>query len=142
MIITRGSEVLLVRRHNVHGTGTWSTPGGHVDFGESPEQCAAREALEETGVHIAEVRFRALTNDVFREQGRHYITLWFESRYVSGEAVVAAPDEISQIGWFPWASLPTPLFLCFENLLAGNCYPRPANPPLHRPASPAAERQR
>ncbi|HKQ98328.1 MAG TPA: NUDIX domain-containing protein [Candidatus Polarisedimenticolia bacterium] len=128
VIVTRGGEVLLVRRRNVHGDGTWSTPGGHIDFGETPEECAAREVFEETGVTIADIAFRAMTSDVFHAQGRHYVTLWFDARHVSGEGIVEAPEEIAEVGWFTWNALPAPLFLCFENLLAGRCYPRPAHP--------------
>jgi 8-oxo-dGTP diphosphatase len=65
--ITKGERVLLLRRKYVHGAGSWSTPGGHLEFGESPEECAIREAKEETGVDITDVKFRAITNDVLEE---------------------------------------------------------------------------
>jgi hypothetical protein len=45
IIITKGNQVLLLRRHNAHGAGSWSTPGGHLDFGESPEACAIRSII-------------------------------------------------------------------------------------------------
>lgn len=45
VIITKDQHVLLLRRHSVHGAGTWSTPGGHLDFGESPEACALPQPL-------------------------------------------------------------------------------------------------
>ncbi|HSN78414.1 MAG TPA: NUDIX domain-containing protein [Anaerolineae bacterium] len=123
VIMTKDQQVLLLRRHNVHGAGTWSTPGGHLDFGESPEQCAVREVKEETGLDIDAVAFRAITNDVFATEGRHYITIWMEGRYVVGDPILAAPYEASEIGWFPWDALPQPLFLSLQNLLDGNCYP-------------------
>lgn len=50
IIIRKENDVLLVKRKNVHGAGTWSTPGGHLDFGESPSACATCEAYEETGI--------------------------------------------------------------------------------------------
>ncbi len=123
IIIRKGTQVLLLRRKNVHGDGTWSTPGGHLDFFETPEQCAIREAKEETNLDIEAVNFVAITNDVFEAENKHYITLWMEAKYLQGEAIVNAPHECDAIGWFPWDSLPQPLFIPLQHLLAGQCYP-------------------
>jgi 8-oxo-dGTP diphosphatase len=122
IVITRGEEVLLLRRANVHGQGTWSTPGGHLEFGETPEACAAREAFEETGVQVTNVCFIGLTNDVF-DESRHYITIWMRGEYLSGEAHVAAEYESSEVGWFRWDALPGPLFLSLQHLLGEESYP-------------------
>lgn len=123
LIISKGDEVLLLRRHRAHGAGTWSTPGGHLDFGETLEECARREAREESGLEVANVRFLALTNDLFEDEGKHYITVWMEADYVAGEPGLNAPEEASEISWFSWDGLPEPLFLPLRNLLAGACYP-------------------
>lgn len=123
IIIWKGENVLLVRRQGAHGSGTWSTPGGHLDRGETLEQCAVREAREETGVEVDQVRFRAITNDLFEFEDRHYVTVWMEGEYSGGEPVAIATDELSVVEWFHWDELPTPLFLPLENLLAGRCYP-------------------
>ena len=125
MIVARGDRVLLLRRSHAHGSGAWSTPGGHLDHGESPEDCAIREVKEETAVDITRVEFRAVTNDFFEAEGKHYVTLWFQAEHLSGEADVAAPEEMSEVGWFSWDELPTPLFLPLRNLLDGKCYPPP-----------------
>ena len=122
-IIVKDGQVLLLRRRNVHGAGSWSTPGGHLEFGESPEDCAIREAEEETGIRIGDVRFVAITNDVFEANGKHYITIWMKGQYLSGESVVNAAYEMSEVGWFAWNALPEPLFLSLQNLLDGNSYP-------------------
>ena len=123
VIVTKGDRVLLIKRKGVHGQGTWSTPGGHLEFGESPEQCAARETKEETDVEIADVLALGFTNDVFASSGLHYITLWMTGEYQSGEAKVAAPYEASEVGWFAWDAFPKPLFLPLCNLIQGNSYP-------------------
>lgn len=123
VLITKDNQVLLLRRKSVHGEGSWSPPGGHLDFGEAPEACAIREAYEETAVHITDVTFKGITNDVFEASGKHYITLWFEGKYASGEAIVNAPYESSEVGWFAWDNLPQPLFLPFQQLLDGKSYP-------------------
>jgi len=123
IIITRDDQVLLMKRKGIHGQGTWSTPGGHLDFGETPEGCAAREAKEEVGLDVVDVRFRAVTNDVFDGTERHYITIWMDCKTLSNDAIIAAEDEVAEIGWFPWDSLPAPLFLPLDNLLKENSYP-------------------
>ncbi len=127
VIVRRGDQVLLLKRKNVHGAGTWSTPGGHLDHGETPEQCARREVKEETAVDVADVRYRAITNDVFKDTGKHYVTIWMEASYTGGEPVVNADYEMSEVHWFEWDALPEPLFLPLKNLLEGNCYPRPSD---------------
>lgn len=120
--------MLLVRRHSVHGSGSWSTPGGHLDPGETLEECARREAMEETGVKVKNIRFRAITNDVFEDEEKHYLTVWMEADHRSGEPGVNAVHEMSDVGWFSWDGLPRPLFLPFENLLAGRSYGEPERP--------------
>jgi 8-oxo-dGTP diphosphatase len=122
MIITKDDKVLLIKRKGPHGKGTWSTPGGHLDFGETLEGCAAREAKEEVGVDVVDICFRAVTNDVFEKTGKHYVTIWMEGKAV-GEPMIAAENEVDEIGWFAWDSLPQPLFLPLENLVKENSYP-------------------
>ena len=119
VIIERNGQVLLLKRTNVHGAGTWSTPGGHLEYGESPEECAIREVKEETGVNIGDVRFKGITNDLFEVSEKHYITIWMEGRYLDGEPVVNADGEASDIGWFLWDALPKPLFLPLQNFMEG-----------------------
>jgi len=118
-IVRRESDLLLIHRRGAHGEGTWSTPGGNLDFGEEPAVCAARESEEETGVEVGMPRFVGLTNDVFEAESKHYVTLWFEAEHVRGEAYVRADDELSEVAWFPEDDLPEPLFLPLRNLLDG-----------------------
>lgn len=128
LLIHKEDQILLIRRKNVLGSGAWSTPGGHLDFGETPEDCARREALEETSLQVKNIRFVAVTNDIFPEEGRHYITFWMAGDYEAGEAQVKAPYEMDEAGWFAKDALPAPLFLPLKNLLEGKTYPeRPGN---------------
>jgi 8-oxo-dGTP diphosphatase len=117
---------LLEKRANIHSTGTWGPPGGHIDYGEMPELAAERETLEETGVNISNITFTCVTNDVFEAEHKHYITLWFEADYQAGEAQIKAPKEESEVGWFRWDALPQPLFLPFQHFLEGKIYRSPA----------------
>jgi 8-oxo-dGTP diphosphatase len=123
ILVTRGNEILLMKRRGSHGEGTWCPPGGHLEHGEAPEECALREAREEAGIEIANVRFLAMTNDVFPE-GKHYITVWMLGEHRSGEPRIASAGEMSEIGWFPVDNLPEPRFPSLENFLEGRTYPR------------------
>ena len=51
-IIKSKDKVLLLKRKNAHGDGTWAFIGGHLEFNESPEECARREVLEEINIRI------------------------------------------------------------------------------------------
>ena len=120
VLCLRQNRLLMVKRANAHGNGTWSTPGGHLEFGETPEACALRELMEETGVLGTAPRFITLTNDIFPTEGKHYITIWVQVEHASGEASLTAPYESSEVRWFELDDLPQPLFIPFQNLLKQN----------------------
>ena len=61
VLIVKGSSVLLGKRKGLAGAGTWATPGGHLEFGESWAQCAVREVHEETGLTVTDVRLGKVT---------------------------------------------------------------------------------
>ena len=127
-IVVHESRILLVRGRR----GLWSTPGGHLDFGETPAQAAARETLEETGVRVRDVEFVAVTSDVLPEVGRHYITIWMRGETDSPAVTINDPQEIVEANWFDISAVPGPRHLFFDNLLAGRVMPdAPHNmPPL------------
>lgn len=68
--------------HLIPFAGALQLPGGHLEVGESPEECAAREVEEETGLTIItdDIRFLTATNDVFEAEGKHYVTLFVGCR--------------------------------------------------------------
>lgn len=123
VFILRDGKFLMGQRHGSHGAGTWSVPGGHLEFGETPEQTAIREVAEETGVRIKNVRFGAMTNDVFESDGKHYVTLWMVSDWDSGEPTILEPDKFIDQKWVDLNTLPKPLFSpCWENLFASEFF--------------------
>ena len=105
------------------GKTVWALPKGLVGRGEDPAGTAVREVSEETGVEIAVVRFRGISNDVWQEDGKHNITIWLEADHAAGEPRLVAPEESDAVDWFPRDALPSPLYRSLENYLSGRTYP-------------------
>jgi 8-oxo-dGTP diphosphatase len=125
-VVLRGSEVLLGLRQGAHGAGTWAFPGGHLEFGESPETCAVREALEETGLHITPLRHAGFTSNLFSAEGKHYVTLFVVASCPVGEPEVLEPHKCVRWQWFAWSALPQPLFAPVASLVASGFRPETA----------------
>ena len=115
--IIKDGKVLLGKRTNAHGDGSWSFPGGHLEMYETLENCAEREVLEETDLKIKNTRFAGVTNDIFPEEEKHYITLFIIADYDSGQLKTMEPEKCSEWNWFSWGKLPQPLFLPIRNLI-------------------------
>jgi 8-oxo-dGTP diphosphatase len=116
VFVWKDGKFLMLQRQGAHGEGSWSVPGGHLEFGESWENCAAREVMEETGVIIKNIRQFAITNDIFPDEQKHYVTIWMASDWEHGVPVNKEPDKCLSIEWRDVKSLPTPLFLPWEQL--------------------------
>ena len=100
--VFREGRVLLVRRANPPDAGRWAFPGGKIDRGETIENAAVRELLEETGVHAEPHRvFTAV--DVFDrdESGglrQHFVLIAVLCKWQSGESI--AGDDALEARWF------------------------------------------
>jgi 8-oxo-dGTP diphosphatase len=116
-LVRHEGKILLGKRRGSHGAGMWAAPGGHLEYGESLEDGVRREVLEETGLAVENVRFGAITNDVFEREGRHYLTVFMICDYAGGELRTMEPHKCEEWRWFGWDALPCPIFLPIENLL-------------------------
>lgn len=98
---------LIGKRLGSHGAGTYALPGGHLEFGETPEECAAREILEETGLEVKNIRFLTATNDILREDGKHYVTMFVVCERVreGEEARVMEVDKCEGWEWCEWEEM-------------------------------------
>jgi 8-oxo-dGTP diphosphatase len=88
-IVIRDDEVLLVKRNKPPGRGLWSIPGGSIELGETLQEAAEREIMEETGV-IIRAKEPIYTFDVIErdDEGHirfHYVIVDLLADYVSGE---------------------------------------------------------
>ncbi len=117
VFVWRDGKFLMGRRRGSHGHDTWSVPGGHLEFSESWEACAKREVKEETGMDITNIQFFAATNDYFKDDSKHYITIWVKSDWQKNEPSLTEPDKWVDHKWVDFKNLPEPLFEpCFTNL--------------------------
>jgi 8-oxo-dGTP diphosphatase len=110
VLIFRDGKLLLGRRRGAHGAGSWAPPGGHLEPGESVEECARREAREETGLEIENVRPAPWTHDRFPAEGKEYVTLFVTADAPGGEPGLREPDKCAGWEWHAWQALPAPLF--------------------------------
>ena len=91
-------SILLVKRRDIP---VWVLAGGGIEAGETPEEAAVREVLEETGYNVEIVRKIAEYESVNKlTQPTHF----FECRIKSGAA--RASEETSDVRFFPLAKLP------------------------------------
>lgn len=117
VLVMRDAKILLGKRKNAHGAGTWALPGGHLEFGESFEDCAQRELLEETGLEAVSIRKYSCTNDIFVQENKHYVTVFMMVDNFIGEPQLMEPGKCECWAWFDVHELPENLFVSLKNLL-------------------------
>ena len=101
-IVIHSNRILLVKRGIEPGLGLWAIPGGMLKLGETLQECAAREILEETGVTVAVGECIYVFDLIERdEDGKirfHFVVVDFAALYVKGEPKGA--DDAVDAGWF------------------------------------------
>lgn len=103
VVIRDGSgRILMIRRRNAPGVGTWSVPGGRVEPGETLNEAAAREVLEETGLTVSIGR-ELWTVPVDGAAGVTYEVHDFLGHVISGD--LAAGDDAAEARWFSIAEM-------------------------------------
>lgn len=116
IIVIQDGKVLLGKRKGAHGAGEWSAVGGHLEFGETIEECARRELAEETGLNALSIELGPWTND-FLEEDKHYITIFVFVTQFDGRLQCLEPDKCEGWEWFEWNALPSPLFGTVQSLI-------------------------
>jgi 8-oxo-dGTP diphosphatase len=116
-ILNSKKQLLLQHRTSKHAYGTWAAPGGHLEFGESFFDCAKREAKEETGIDVQEIKVIGVSNDVYKEEGKHYVTPAVRVISFSGEPKIMEPEKCDRMEWFDLDNLPSPLMSAFQTFL-------------------------
>ena len=111
IIETMGGIVLIERKNKPFG---WALPGGFLDYGESLEQAAVREAFEETGLQVSLNRQFKTYSDPERDPRQHTISTVF---IATADGSPTAGDDASGAGIFTRQNLP-PLVFDHAKILA------------------------
>jgi ADP-ribose pyrophosphatase YjhB (NUDIX family) len=105
-IFDEEGRVLLV--HHTYGPLNWELPGGLGAQGETPDETATRELLEETGLRAGLDRLTG----VYLEPQHDFVPMLhfvFRCRWDAGQHPVPSSPEVSEVGYFPTDLLPTPI---------------------------------
>lgn len=106
-IIFKDEQVLLARRGKPPRLGAWSLPGGAQHIGETAEECARRELLEETGIEAGPLLLADVIDAISRDEAGvryHYTIIDYCGIWAAGEA--RPGDDVAEIAWALPGDLP------------------------------------
>jgi 8-oxo-dGTP diphosphatase len=101
IIEIHGKGIILIERKN--SPYGWALPGGFVDYGESLEAAALREAREETGLDVLDLKQFHAYSDPGRDPRHHTVSVVFTGM---GKGTPRAADDAANIDIFPLVDLP------------------------------------
>jgi ADP-ribose pyrophosphatase YjhB (NUDIX family) len=113
-LITKGSQVLLVRRANNPARGLWTLPAGFMDAGEDTIAAVEREVLEETGLIIKTTDLIDVLSGQEHPRGAHII-IFYRAEIISGEATPG--DDVDRVSFFNRSNLPPMAFKTTQKIL-------------------------
>jgi 8-oxo-dGTP diphosphatase len=117
LLIDASGRVLLTLRKFPPEVGCWSIVGGKLDFLESLEACAIREAREEVGLEISIERLLCVTNHCLPQENQHWVAPAFLGRILSGKPRNCEPRKTAEVTWFSLDQLPPNLTITARNAI-------------------------
>lgn len=108
VFLIKDNAVLLGKRKNCYGEGTWGLPGGHLEYGESILECAKRELKEELGIEGLKLSLISIIDNI--DERGHYLHISFLLEQFLGEIRCMEPDFCYDWKFFDILNLPQEIF--------------------------------
>lgn len=122
VMLFRDGKVLLGKRQDnkdkekgLKEAGTWTMPGGKLEYQEDFIECGKRETFEECGLVLNNVKVICVNND--KNENAHFVTIGLFSDDFTGEAQALELDKITEWKWFSLDELPDSIFFPSEKLI-------------------------
>ncbi len=110
------TKILLGKRKNCFGAGSWGLPGGHLEFGESFEEAAIRELDEETGLKIKKVFILGAFNTPLLPN-THHVQIGCIVEEYEGKPEITEPEKCDDLNFYSLNELPSPIFFGSKPIL-------------------------
>lgn len=132
VMVLKDNKILLGLRNpnkekassELQGQGTWTMPGGKVEFMEKLVDAAKRELEEETSLKATNLELLCISDDM--TETAHYVTVGFIVKDYTGEVTAMEPETIIEWKWFDLDNLPENLYKpsekCIKKYLEGIIY--------------------
>ncbi len=117
LLIDQHGRVLLTLRESPPEAACWSIVGGKLDFMETLEDCAVREAFEEVGLKIEIDFLLCVTDHLLPAEGQHWVSPAYLGRILAGEARNCEPEKTRAVQWFRYDELPHRLTMTARNAI-------------------------
>lgn len=120
VIITNPQGQILMGKRSSQHAPYWSIFGGHVDAGESFEDCAIREIKEEIGIDISAPTVFGISNNVntYRQEGKHTVSICMHVEYCGDkQPQIMEQDKCESLMWVSPHELPEPHFEASRNAI-------------------------
>ena len=112
VVISNGKKIVLVRRR--YEPLGWALPGGFVDIGETVEEAVTREAFEETGLKITNLRILGVYSDPKRDPRFHTVSVVF-SAHAEGDPI--GGDDAAEAVYFSASNLPQNIVFDHDDII-------------------------
>jgi ADP-ribose pyrophosphatase len=117
LILDSQDRILLTLRTRPPEANHWSIVGGKLDYLETLESCAIREAREEVGIEISLKYLLCVTDHLLPQENQHWVSPAYLARVLCGKAQNCEPHKARDVRWFPLNQLPANLTITARNAI-------------------------